>query len=317
MTTGSYNKSREHRTRAALGAISAILLLLAAPLETFAGPRSSTNYSIPSESYASGSGNTASASYTNESTVGDVGATASSSSYIAKAGFAGQGYSVVGLVLDATPATVNEGQTRQLEAFDLLDDATRIALDETTVSWAVHNGPITSVSNAGLATAGIVYQNTNASVGASRDSFSTSLLLSVLNVTSDDFGTYAADGIDDSWQVQYFGENSPNGLATADPDGDGQSNKFEFVAGVVPNDNTSRFSLRVANVAGQPSQRQLIFSPRLNDRTYTPQFRTSLTAGNWDPLSGTAQSDNGSERTVTDLNATGATKFYRIDITKP
>jgi hypothetical protein len=281
------------------------------------GPRASAAYSVSGESYGSGGGKTTSANYTHESTVGEIGSTAASGAYVAKAGFSGQGYSIVGLVLDSSPTTINEGQTRQLEAFDLLDDTTRIGMDETDVLWSVQSGPIISISNSGLATAGVVYQNTNASVGGTRGSHSASLLLSVMNVATDDFGIYANDAVDDAWQVQYFGENNANGVASADPDGDGQNNKFEFVAGVVPTSATSRFSLHIATVAGQPSQRQLIFSPALPDRSYAPQFRTSLTSGNWSALTGTTQTDNGSERTVLDLNATGAAKFYRIDISKP
>jgi hypothetical protein len=64
-------------------------------------------------------------------------------------------------------------------------------------------------------------------------------------------------------------------------------------------------------------RKNLIFSPRLGDRTYSVEFRNELTPGSWAPLGGTTQSDNGQERTVTDLNATGATKFYRIQINKP
>lgn len=296
-------------------ALTATIVLFAGAV--FAGPRSSSSYSIGSEFFGSGGGTTISPSYSHESTIGEVTGTTASTNYIAKSGFGGQGYSVVGLVLDASPTAIDEGQTRQLEAFDLLDDATRIAISETDVSWSVESGPIAGLSNAGLATAGIVYQNTNATVAGTRGSDSATLLLSVMNVTTDDFGTYASDEIDDAWQVQFFGENSANGLATADPDDDGQNNKFEFVAGIVPNDPASRFSLRITNVPGQPGQQQLVFSPRLNDRTYSPQYRNSLTSGDWAELTGTTHSDNDTERTVIDLNATGTAKFYRIDITKP
>lgn len=56
------------------------------------------------------------------------------------------------------------------------------------------------------------------------------------------------DGIDDSWQVQYFGQ-PPNPLAApnADADGTGQNNLFKFIAGLNPLDG-SRFTLSILPV---------------------------------------------------------------------
>jgi hypothetical protein len=45
---------------------------------------------------------------------------------------------------------------------------------------------------------------------------------------------YAGDGIDDTWQIHYFGHGNPNGLPLADPDGDGRNNLAEFLAGTDP-----------------------------------------------------------------------------------
>jgi hypothetical protein len=79
----------------------------------------------------------------------------------------------------------------------------------------------------------------------------------------------------------------------------------------------SRFILNVTPVAGQPAQKQLVFNPIVSGRTYTVQSSISLTNPSWPPLTGTSQSDNGSIRTVIDPNATGASKFYRVQISKP
>ena len=46
------------------------------------------------------------------------------------------------------------------------------------------------------------------------------------------------------------------------------------------------------------------------------ESRTSLTTGNWAPLTGTTQSDTGNERTITDTT-TDAQKFYRVNVSKP
>jgi len=185
------------------------------------------------------------------------------------------------------------------------------------VSWNILAGPISSISLSGLATAANVYQNTLATVQGSFLGRTGTLGLTVLNVGFDDYGTYAGDGLPDDWQVQYFGENNPAGGAGADPDGDGQNNKFEYTAGLIPTDPNSVFRLRIEPVFAQPTHKNLLFSPRFADRTYIVQFRLSLIAGNWQPLPGTTQADVGLERTVTDLNAVEPEKFYRVEITKP
>ena len=221
------------------------------------------------------------------------------------------------LQLTASPASVDEGNSRQLQAVHLLDDSTTVAADAGSVAWSGLSGPIASVSASGLATAGTVYQNTNATIQGDLGSFTATLGLTVLNVGQDDYQAYAADGIDDDWQVQYFGA-PPNANAgpAVDPDGDGQKNLFEFLAGVIPNDSASRFLFRIEPVAGQPAQKKLVFSPRLAGRTYTVETSADLGAA-WAPLSGATVSDDGSERTVTDPNASAAKKFYRVNITKP
>ena len=67
----------------------------------------------------------------------------------------------------------------------------------------------------------------------------------------------------------------------------------------------------------QPGQKNVIFSPRLADRTYVVKAKASLTALDWDAINASAPSDNGQERTITDLSATGAAKFYHVEIAKP
>ena len=42
-----------------------------------------------------------------------------------------------------------------------------------------------------------------------------------------------------------------------------------------------------------------------------------LTAGGWTPITGGVPSDAGAERTMTDLSATGAAKFYQVEIVRP
>ena len=124
------------------------------------------------------------------------------------------------------------------------------------------------------------------------------------------------------WQQQYFSSLSLNdpmiSSATADPDGDGQSNDFEFTAGLSPLDPQSRFVQAMQNVPGQPAQRQIQISPRLAGRTYIIESSPTLgLSANWQTLTNFTTSDVGNIRTITDLSATGAAKFYRVRITVP
>jgi len=111
--------------------------------------------------------------------------------------------------------------------------------------------------------------------------------------------------------------DNPQAAPGFDADGTGRTNLFKYVAGLNPLDPTSRFALRIEDVAGQPNQRKLIFSPIVAGRTYTPVVRTDLACGTWSALTPTAQSKTAGERSVTDLDAIGARKFYRIEIAKP
>jgi hypothetical protein len=290
-----------------IAASSAVPVAMAAP------------YSVPASTIDAGGARATSASYSQTGSVGGIAgiSTASAPAETAKHGYIGQLTEVTGLQLAASPTTLNETTTRQVTAAQMLDDATTQAVDAATVNWSAVSGPIGSVSASGLVTATTVYQTTGATVQGTFAGNIGTLGLSVMNVEQDDYQAYAADGIDDDWQVLYFGA-PPNANAgpTADPDHDGQKNLFEFLAGVVPNDPASRFLFRIEPVAGQPLQKKLVFSPRRLDRTYTVESNTDLGAS-WTTVSATTLLDNGTERTVTDPNASGAKKFYHVRIEKP
>lgn len=295
------------------------LLLAAAASTLHAGPRFSANYEITTDSTDLGGHSAASANFTHDGSAGEVvGVSAIAIPATAtKHGFVGQLSEWAGFALTAAAPTVDEGGTVQLAAWQSLDDASLLAVPGTAVTWSVQSGSLADVDATGLASASLVYQDTPAVAQGMYRGTSASLALTVVNITADDFGLYAGDGIADDWQVQYFGEGNPAALANADPDGDGQNNRFEFAAGLAPTDPHSAFQLRITPLAGPPGKTQLVFSPRLNGRSYQIQYRSSLTSGAWTPLLDATQSDDGTERTVTDPNATGSARFYRIEITKP
>ena len=115
------------------------------------------------------------------------------------------------------------------------------------------------------------------------------------------------------WSTQYGLFQGSEG----DDDGDGNSNYFEFVAGLVPTNAGSVFKISVSSVSSQPSQRDIVISPIISGRTYTVKSSESLQPATWIALSGSTSSDNGNERTIIDTAATEAKKFYVIEISYP
>ncbi len=297
-----------------LNAGAALLLFTTSAL---AGPRSSANYSIITDASDSGGRRATSASYTNDGSAGTVAgiSTVASPSETAKAGYIGQLYEIAGFLVSASPSTLHESGTRQLDAWHLLDDATYLAINPTQVSWSVLSGPIVSVSASGLTTAGIVYQNTAATVRGIHLGNPSSFTLTVLNATFDDFESYAGDEIDDGWQVQYFGlPPNPAAAPLLDPDGDGQDNRFEWIAGLIPTDANSVFRL---SIVGSFQGANLIFSPTVAGRAYTVKYGFDfLDVPNWPTLVNGIVTDIGNQRRVLDPNVFFASpkKFYRIEI---
>ena len=276
--------------------------------------RSSTDYTVPAESLDSGGQRTTSTAYTNDGSLGGITSisTVASPAQIVKAGYLGQLTEVTALQLAATPTTVDETATRQLSAAQLLDDDSLIALAASDVTWSVASGPLTGIDANGLATTATVYQDTAASAQGDYAGASGSLALTVLESIADNFGSYAGDGLGDDWQVQYFGADNASAAPELDPDGDGQTNSFEFTAGLDPTDSNSLFTVQIAGDSeGSP---QVSFDPVVGGRTYIVKYKDSLDAATWETLQNTA-SDNGTERTVTDTTESlAAARFYIVEI---
>lgn len=281
--------------------------------------RTSASYHLAAESADRGGARSASAAYTHDGSAGGITGISSvaAPAETARHGYIGQLYEVTALQLAATPPSVNEGSTTQLSAAQLLDDNTTIVLPPASVAWSVLSGPLSGVSASGLATAAPVYQNTPATAQGLFAGMAGALNLTVVNTLPDNYAPFAGDGLPDDWQVQYFLLNPANAGPLLDPDGDGQNNRFEFIAGVIPTSAVSRFTLDIQTVPGQSAQKRLVFSPRLTDRTYTVQSVLNPSAGPWQGLTGATSSDAGNVRTVTDPNAAGLRKFYRVQIQKP
>lgn len=293
-----------------------IAALPAFPLN--AAPRTSANYRLDPETTDGGGGHSSSANYTLDGSLAAGGGLSNSPSappVLSKSGYVGQLYEVTGITLTADPGpNISEGGTVPLSARTMLDDATLLVPDPGSVSWSVEAGPLTGIDSTGLATAGLVPQDSPASAKAVWGGLTGLLALTVLDTDPDNFGSYAGDGLGDDWQQHFFGSDNPLAGPDVDADGDGDDNRFEFVAGVNPTDPLSRFRLQILPVPGQPQHRDLVFSPRLASRDYSVE-KSPGSAPPWLPLGASSQSDVGEQRTVTDLDASDPLRFYRVRIT--
>ena len=294
----------------------AALFLALLTAAAHAGPRTSASYSVPTDTTDFGGKKTASSSYSIDASIGGVTgiATVAAPAETAKTGYIAQLYEVTGLVLNAVPLTIDEEGTRQLAAWQLLDDATFLAVPATSVTCSIVDGPLTSISASGLATAGIVYEETPAHVrGAYAGNTSPPLTLTVLNTNIDNLPGYDNDGIDDKWQKDYFGL-PPNPIAGPlfDPDGDGQNNLFEFRTGYVPTNASSRFLTRGLGVSGGNFQLELS-RVQPGSRYFfqrTTDFVTWTDILTLDPVAVSAPFTQ-------PLPTVGTKSFYRVEIRKP
>lgn len=263
----------------------------------------------------SGGGSAGSATYAIEANVGLIGGLAGGGPVTnLSGGVLIQPSTAKSLAVSAAAPSLAEGGSTQLAGLAVMEDDSISLLSGADIAWGACAFPIVSIANSGLLTTAAVWTNTPGLFsGRYRGAAGSSSLL-VVDSNPDNYGRYADDGLPDWWQVQYFGLDNPAAAPAADADGTGQNNLFKYVAGLNPTNPASRFELRLSSVAHRPS---LTFSPRYPDRTYEVQYRTNPASSAFSTLNGGLVNDVGTERTVTDLNATNAARFYRVRITLP
>lgn len=292
-----------------------IFTVSASSLPVMAEPASGGPYGLSVESLNSSGGSSASGSYGHHAACGEMAVhTSNTGSTANKAGSVAQLYEPTGFVLSADPPEVAEEQNLVVRPFLVLDDSSLLVISPAALAWSAVSGPV-GVSPSGVVTGQAVASDTPATLSANDSAFSATLDLTVKNSLTDNFGSYSGDGLEDDWQVLHFGEDNPLASPEADADGDGQDNRFEFSAGLLPIDATSRFRIRIEGVPGEPEQKRVVFSPVFPGRTYI--LLGSLNPdgpAEWLPVGPVATSTTGEERTVTDLDASESSMFYRIQI---
>ena len=119
------------------------------------------------------------------------------------------------------------------------------------------------------------------------------------------------DGLSDLWELTFFGSLQPRG--DADPDGDGATNREEFLAGTVPFDATDHPELKAlpSPFDGNP----VLQFPRRGARSYRLQFRDGLATtptSAWRELMTFPAEAGPSVGIFRDLTTTNANRFYRV-----
>ena len=290
-----------------------VLLIALSCTPAQAESRTSAHYSLTAETQNLSGERVTSPSYRMDVTAGDPGVTSASATGTLQGGFAGQLTEFASLVLSAEQNSVAENATRQLSVMLTLDDGTLVILPANMLFWAVQNGPGAGVSSDGLFRAGSVYLDATATASASYGGLAGMVDITIINVTHDDFGAYAGDGLGDDWQHQHFGSDNPSAAPDQDPDNDGLSNLFEYTAGLDPTSADSVFRQVIARDASQPSFRSIVFGPISPEVIYTVESSPALgKEANWQPLTDFTVVEVTGQRTVTDTGTPSPVRFYRI-----
>jgi hypothetical protein len=113
------------------------------------------------------------------------------------------------------------------------------------------------------------------------------------------------DGMDDDFEITYFGNLERNGAG--DFDSDGQSDYHEFIAGTNPGSDSSIF--RVISIAAPGAATRQVLWSSVAGRSYSVQFKDSL-LDDWSTLPQTVRATSSTAAFVD--NASTATRFYRV-----
>jgi hypothetical protein len=116
------------------------------------------------------------------------------------------------------------------------------------------------------------------------------------------------DGMDDQWELDYFGTLARDG--TGDFDGDGATDLFEFLTGTDPTDPKSVFRAEIV-YTGVAGQAPVITWPLAPGKSYRVQFKNDLMDPAWQDLNGNVVLIDGTGH-ATDLAPAAGRRFYRI-----
>ena len=118
-----------------------------------------------------------------------------------------------------------------------------------------------------------------------------------------------ADGMQDDWEITYFGNLSRDG--TGDLDDDGMTDLAEFLSGTLPNDPAS--VLFISEVAVITPSSVTIEWASLPGKRYQVQYADSLAPGQWTNL-GAEITATGTTSSVQDTRSIQGERYYRVQL---
>ena len=121
------------------------------------------------------------------------------------------------------------------------------------------------------------------------------------------------DGMDDDWEMTYFGTLSRDG--TGDFDGDGVSDFAEFKAGTNPTNNSS--ILRALTVTSLSDGSTTVYWRAVPGRTYQIQYKNSASDASWLSLPGTVLAADSTAIKMDDGAIASQNRFYRVVLVAP
>ncbi|MGC9451955.1 MAG: hypothetical protein ACP5I4_10965 [Oceanipulchritudo sp.] len=291
-------------------------LVLATALS--AAVRSSPNYTMVTDTYGGGGEMASSPNFGLDCSVG--GGTALgrglSGNHDLFSGYIAQLYEFTSLSVTAQFASVNEETTNQLYATAVAGDGSLLPLPGTSVTWTPYAGAIASINASGLALADAVYQNENATAKGDWMGLSDIEMFQVLNNDPDNYLTYGADGLPDTWQILHFGlpPNSDAG-PSQNPDHDPDPNYDEWLAGGDPNDPADFFRLVITGKDPGTNTAYLQLRRIIPDRDYTLKKSTDLSS--WTDISTFDTTVTVEPYDFSTTSATGPKDMYEVEVSLP
>ncbi len=205
----------------------------------------------------------------------------------------------------------------QSRASDLTSDSTReltgIFLHDRSVGQTFSlSGPLLGPANMAVSIQPIISVDGQA---VAFSSFRADVAPGDFNENMDAFvlrlsaGDSDSDGMDDAWEMTYFGNLSHTGAE--DSDGDGATDLQEFKAGTEPIAGTS--VLRVLTLSSVVSGRVVIFWRATPGKTYQVEYKNAASDGSWAQLNGPIAAE-ASTASQFDNAPSGTHRFYRVRV---